>query len=37
MRKYNVIYCESSDGFQESYKMPKEEVVTAKKISKYVI
>lgn len=33
MRKYNVIYCESSDGFQESYKMPKEEVVTAKRLA----
>ena len=33
MRKYNVIYCESSDGFQESYKTPKEEVVTGKKLA----
>lgn len=33
MRKYNVIYCESSDGFQESYKTPKEEVVTGKKLT----
>lgn len=33
MRKYNVIYCESSDGFQESYKTPREEVVTGKKLA----
>ena len=33
MRKYNVIYCESSDGFQESYKTPKEDVVTGKRLA----